>query len=284
MFYTKSSVISFFFLVMCLGFSCSEEPPPAGTTGKEGQACHPNFSCDVGLACRDKKCVPTQSTLPGTSGSDKFSFFVASLEAMQKLSKSKDGFGGNLGGLEGADKICQTIAEGVGAGKKTWRAFLSVTKGPDGKPVHAKDRIGKGPWHDRNGRLVASDLQSLISDRPKGDAQIAQDLPNEHGQAQKPFGDNHDILTGTNKEGKLANTDPASTCKDWTATDVPGSSKKVTVGHSWPGGRSGTHWIESHTVRGCLAGINLKQDGRGTGDCVGCNGGYGGIYCFAVTP
>jgi len=214
----------------------------------------------------------------------KFSFFVTSLEAMQKLSGSKDGFGGNLGGLKGADSICQRIAEGVGAGHKTWRAFLSVTKGPDGKPVHAIDRIGKGPWYDRNERLVSKDLQGLVTVRPQADSQIANDLPNEHGQGQKQFGDNHDTLTGSNKEGRLNSTDPASTCHDWTSSDPKGTERKVMAGHSWPSTRT-PGWIQGHPVPGCAAGVELRQTGSGRGtNFVGGAGGYGGIYCFALTP
>ncbi len=222
---------------------------------------------------------------PGSeAGAATFSFFVTSLETMRKLSGSQDGFGGDLGGLSGADKICQQTAAGVGFGSKTWRAFLSVTRDSSGKPVNAIDRIGKGPWYDRIGRLVASNIQSLTQQRPAGDPQIANDLPNEHGQTQKQFGDNHDVLTGSNAQGKLNSTDPASTCQDWTSAVGPGSEKKVYAGHSWPSSKS-PGWIQAHKVPGCAAGVQLKQVGSGKGtNIVGGAGGYGGIYCFALTP
>jgi hypothetical protein len=290
-----------------------------------------------------------------------FSFFVTSLEGMQELSGSVDGFGGDLGGLAGADEICRKLAENVDAGHKTWRAFLSVVEGPDGKPVHAIDRIGEGPWYDRNGRLVALSREDLMGDRPIGDAQIVDDLPNEYGQGQKQFGDNHDTLTGSNAEGQLNSEDPASTCMDWTSAVGPGSEKMVMAGHSWPreakpgdgpdgdngggpkvpppwtsacsglsigdacdvtkgkkkftstcaahpddetvvfcmpdgwdpnggpggggGDNDGVHWVASHTVPGCAAGVQLNQEGGGDGtDYVGGAGGYGGIYCFALEP
>ena len=165
---------------------------------------------------------------------DPFSFFVTSLEGMQQLSGSLDGFGGDLGGLDGADGICQQLAASVGGGAKTWRAFLSVTAGPDGQPVHAIDRIGEGPWYDRYGRLVAEDLAGLLQERPEGDPQIIEDLPNELGQGQKQFGDNHDTLTGSTMEGTLYSDDPASTCNDWPSSIGPGTEKKVMGGHSWP--------------------------------------------------
>ena len=191
--------------------------------------------------------APAETTAPdsGTADSDdptkRFSFFVTSLDAMRELSGSQDGFGGNLGGLSGADGICQKIAVKAGFGHKTWRAFLSVTKGPDGKPVNAIDRIGSGPWYDRNGRLVAKDKPGLLKERPEGDAQIINDLPDEHGRGLKQFGDNHDILTGSNAQGRLNSSDPTSTCQDWTSATGPGSEKKVMAGHAWPrtlGGRA----------------------------------------------
>src|SRR5262245_53883373 len=98
------------------------------------------------------------ASLPDASAPDAtplplFSFFVTSLDTMRTQSGSQDGFGGNLGGLAGADAICQTAAANVGFGAKHWRAFLSVTAdGAGGGPVNAIDRIGEGPWYDRNGR------------------------------------------------------------------------------------------------------------------------------------
>jgi hypothetical protein len=199
-------------------------------------------------------------------------------------SGSNDGFGGDLGGLDGADQICQTAAEAVGFGGKTWRAFLSVTQGPDGQPVHAIDRIGEGPWYDRNGRLLANNKAELLQERPAGDALLAGDLTDETGTGMKVlYEDAHDVMTGSNSEGMLDNPDPATTCNDWTSDVGPGSEGLVRTGHSWPA-NSGQHWIQAHTLRGCAPGVNLQQDGPGSGDCVGCSGGYGAIYCFALTP
>ena len=199
----------------------------------------------------------------GGAAGEPFSFFVTSLEAMQQLSGSLDGFGGNLGGLSGADEICQTIAGTVDGGGKVWRAFLSATSGPDGQPVHAIERIGEGPWYDRNGRLVALSKADLISERPVGaDPQIVDDLPNEFGQGQKQFGDNHDTLSGSNAEGMLFNSDPLSTCMDWTcpgSPDCPDAwdfEKKVMGGHSWPrddnaGGGGGGNGPASQIASAC---------------------------------
>ncbi|HNN92275.1 MAG TPA: hypothetical protein PKI03_08405, partial [Pseudomonadota bacterium] len=122
----------------------------------------------------------------------KFSFFVTSLKALQALSGNPNGFGGDLrygetganAGLRGADKICAAIAERSqpGAGKKTWRAFLSATNDGTGNPVHAIDRVGPGPWYDRLGRLFANTKTDLVATRPVGaDPAIQNDFPNEDG-------------------------------------------------------------------------------------------------------
>ncbi len=224
---------------------------------------------------------------PGEAGSgEKFSFFYTSLDAMRRLSKSQNGFGGDLRfgmttGLEGADKICQTIAGDVGFGAKTWRAFLSATKGPDGEPVHAINRIGEGPWYDRRGRLIAMNKAGLVGsgNRPVGDASAVNDLPDETGQGTKRLGDTHDVITGTNRQGMLASTDPVRTCQDWTST----TGRGVQMGHSWPAG-SGMHWIVAHTEPSCAAGVNLVQNGPGNGSSIGAGGGWGGFYCFALQP
>ncbi len=213
---------------------------------------------------------------------DRFSFFLTSLDTMRLQSGSQNGFGGNLGGLTGADAICQRAAEAAGGGGKTWRAFLSAYNG--GTPIHAIDRIGEGPWYDRNGRLVAMTKAGLISgNRPAGDAAIINDLPDETGQGTMRLGDTHDILTGSNAMGRFDGTSAANTCQDWTSAVGPGTANLVRCGHSWPA-NSGQHWIRAHTVRGCAPGVNLVQNGPGVGDTVGAGGGWGAIYCFALTP
>jgi hypothetical protein len=173
----------------------------------------------------------------------RFSFFVTSWASMQRLAGSPAGFGGDLrfgkaDGLSGGDEICRVIAETSlpGSGSKGWRAFLSVTKGPDGQPVHAIDRVGEGPWYDRRGRLVALTKADLIQTRPGGaDASIINDLPNEDGVSNHaPDGvlvDNHDILTGSDRNGRLYSSDWSHNCHDWTS--AVGSDGKPRVGHSW---------------------------------------------------
>ena len=107
------------------------------------------------------------------------------------------------------------------------------------------------------------------------------------------------VLTGSGTDGRLGDDDPESTCLDWTSDDEDVGGGALRCGHAWPrslngggrpgrpggGGRDdGSHWIQDHPLRGCAPGVNLVQNGAGTGDCVGCNGGYGGFYCFALAP
>jgi hypothetical protein len=245
----------------------------------------------------------------GTS-TGRFSFFVASYAALQRLSGSPNGFGGDLrfgqaDGLAGADEICRQIAGTAlpGAGAKTWRAFLSATQGADGKPVNAIDRVGNGPWYDRLGRLVAMTKADLAQERPKGaDSAIINDLPNEDGVGNHaPDGsmqvDNHDVLTGSSATGTLYGSDWSVTCHDWTSS--VGSDGKPRVGHSWPrmgGGNGGpmgggggggmNNWMSALNEAGCAAGASLVEMGgpMASNPTVGSGGGYGAIYCFALTP
>ncbi len=256
--------------------------------------------------------VDPGTTDPGTEVTEpeKFSFFVTSLRAMQDLSGSANGFGGDLrfgetgagAGLRGADKICATIAERSmpGASAKVWRAFLSATDDGNGNVVNAIDRIGEGPWYDRLGRVFALRKADLLYDRPSSaDATIKNDFPNEDGVPNhrpiltQPQVDNHDFLTGTNAQGRLYGS--TATCKDWTS--VATNVGKPRVGHSWPrsggGGPGGgpgdqdmANWMSALDEAGCKAGINLVDNGAGDpgSGTVGAGGGYGGIYCFALTP
>jgi hypothetical protein len=124
------------------------------------------------------------------------------------------GFGGDFQSLGGADSICQIIGIGAGHGHKRWRAFLSATDDGEGSPVHAIERIGSGPWHDANGRLVAENIDGFLNTRPDGDLQSVDDLPDECGIPLTSLGDAHDTLTGTDTDGRLRSTDPESTCND----------------------------------------------------------------------
>jgi hypothetical protein len=214
---------------------------------------------------------------------------------MRELSGSQQGFGGDLRfgeatGLAGADKICRTIAEKAvpGAGQKTWRAFLSASAGgPGGGPVHAIERVGEGPWYDRMGRLFSMNRQGLLAGpRPQGDPAVVSDFPNELGVPNKQGTDNHDTLTGSDKQGRFAGASMAVTCNDWTS--AVGATGRPMIGHAWPRNPgslgNGGHWISDHSAPGCAPGVNITSGGGGGGATVGGGGGYGGIYCFALTP
>lgn len=241
-----------------------------------------------------------------------FSFFVTSYAALQRLSGSPNGFGGDLrfgetgpgAGLRGADKLCATIAETSmpGASAKPWRAFLSATNDGTGQQVNAIDRIGEGPWVDRLGRVFALKKADLLSDRPlSGDSAIKNDFPNEDGvpnHAPDPSAgqvDNHDMLTGSNAQGQLYSA--TATCADWTGSS--GTEGKPRVGHAWPrsgppgGGPVGgggtdnpANWMSALNESGCAPGVNLIETGppSATSNTVGSGGGYGGFYCFALVP
>ncbi|MET0594021.1 MAG: hypothetical protein ABW133_15080, partial [Polyangiaceae bacterium] len=242
--------------------------------------------------------------MPGDGGTARFSFFTTSLVAVREQSGSQDGFGGDLSlgktdssgakdGLAGADEICRRIADKAypGAGCKTWRAFLSVTKGPNGgAAINAIDRVGAGPWYDRLGRIVAMNKTALAKTRPEGmDPAIINDFPNEFGTPNhNPDGtgnvDNHDMLTGSTLTGTLYQTNPyGATCHDWTSK--VGSDGRPRVGHSWPAG-SGMNWMSALDEAGCAPGVNLVEMGPPDpkNPTVGSGGGYGGFYCFALTP
>lgn len=237
-----------------------------------------------------------------------FSFFVTSLKAMQELSGSEAGFGGDLrfgetgpgAGLRGADKICAAIADMSmpGASGKQWRAYLSATDDGNGNQVNAIDRVGEGPWYDRLGRTFALTKDDLRTERPTNiDPAIKDDFPNEDGipnhqpDPTQEEVDNHDTLTGTNQDGELYAND--ATCQDWTSAGA--NVGKPRVGHSWPryggpgpGGKgdgSMAHWMSSLDESGCAPGVNLIEMGPpGDDGTVGSGGGYGGIYCFALLP
>lgn len=238
----------------------------------------------------------------GGGGSDPkpyFSFFVTGMAALLELAPDHvEGFGGDLGGLAGADQICTTLAQrGSPGDTKTWRAFLSTTGMFGGEKVDAIDRVGPGPWYDFNGRLLAQDAAGLTvntgqggTGRPNGDAQLAEMFPDEYGQPIRPSQqvDNHDTLTGSTAAGRLYTNDgmngAIATCNDWTSATVRGSSK-LPVGHSWPRSESnGRQWIQDHTVNGCEPGVSIEPGpGADPNDfTVGAGGGYGGFYCFAL--
>jgi hypothetical protein len=178
------------------------------------------------------------------------------------------GKGADLGGLEGADRHCQTLAQAAGAGTKTWRAYLS-TQG-DGA-VNARDRIGRGPWQNAKGETIAQSVDDLHSANNKLTKQTALSEKGEgiNGRGDTP--NRHDVLTGSQPDGRAFPVERDTTCSNWTSSSAEGSA---VVGHHDRLGLSDTEaarsWNSSHPSRGCSQ------------DALRSSGGDGLFYCFAV--
>ncbi len=179
------------------------------------------------------------------------------------------GDGANLGGVAGADDWCRALARSAGiGGGRAWRAYLS-TIGPDGSAdVHARDRIGSGPWHNVRGVRIAKDVAELHSDSAN---LTKQTILTEKGGTVNGRGDRpnmHDILTGSNVDGTAFTADGYNNCDNWTSN----GEGNARVGHHdrIGGGQNPTSWNSAHSSRGCS-----QADLMGTG-------GNGLFYCFAI--
>jgi hypothetical protein len=189
------------------------------------------------------------------------------------LTSTGIGNGGNLGGLAGADNYCQTLAQAAGAGAKTWRAYLS-TQAADGAPaVNARDRIGKGPWQNSKGVVIAKDVAELHG----ANGLTKQSSLSEKGEVINGRGDTpnrHDVLTGSQADGTAFAAGEDRTCKNWTSS----TQGSATVGHSDRIGLrdddASKSWNSSHPSRGPDGGCS-QADLRSTG-------GDGLLYCFAA--
>ncbi len=201
---------------------------------------------------------------PARAQAANMSFFVSSTGI---------GNGGNLGGPAGADNHCQTLAQAAGAGTKTWHAYLS-TQAEDGKPaINARDRIGKGPWQNVKGVVVAKDVADL-----HGANNIVKDTAlDEKGEVINGFGDSpnrHDVLTGSQPDGTAFAGPDDRTCKNWTSS----TQGAAMVGHSDisgpPTNPTAKSWNAAHPSRGPAGGC-AQSDLKSTG-------GDGLLYCFAT--
>jgi hypothetical protein len=198
-------------------------------------------------------------------GGNRMSFFVTS---------AGSGKGADLGGIAGADAICQRLATAAGAGGKTWRAYLSVppniTAGtPPVAAVHARDRIGSGPWFNAKGMMVARGLDHL-HDGPFLSKETALD---ERGNVIKGRGDTpneHDMLTGSREDGTAFAPQTDTTCKGWTSS----SDGSAVVGHHDRTGPTGDNWSKSWNFSHQSAGCSQEALVR--------TGGAGRFYCFAA--
>jgi hypothetical protein len=238
-------------------------------------------------------CIAPLSSV--SAQSPMMSFFVTS-EPM--------GDGGNLGGLAGADAHCQALAEEVGAGEKTWRAYLSTQDRPGEPAVNARDRIGSGPWYNFNGELIARDVAHLHGDTLElarlGNNVTKQSAVTEMGQIvpglgdfpdprsrewehvrTTPFTNRHEILTGSQSDGTAFPPDIDYTCDNWTSNADPDTDQgpRVYGGAGRPnaqigftdrmGGGNGS-WNSSHGTRGCSQTALVLTHGIGM------------LYCFAI--
>ena len=212
-----------------------------------------------GLAAAAFASQPALAQSAGTS------FFVTSVGI---------GNGGNLGGLAGADNYCQQLAQAAGAGAKTWRAYLS-TQPADGKPaVNARDRIGKGPWQNSKGVVVAKDVADLhgaANNLSKATA-LSEKGDVINGRGDTP--NRHDVLTGSQADGTAFAAGDDRTCKNWTSS----TQGAAMVGHADRVGlrddEPSKSWNTSHPSRGPDGGCS-QNDLKSTG-------GDGLFYCFAA--
>ena len=183
------------------------------------------------------------------------------------VSSTNGGKGADLGGIAGADALCQRLAQAAGAGKKTWHAYLSADAAAGKPAINARDRIGKGPWINANGAQVASSVANLHSDQNYINKLTAI---TEKGAMVNGRGDTpnmHDILTGSKPDGTLA---AGQTCNNWTSSDqgtaMLGHHDRIGLKDDAPN----HSWNSSHPSRGC------SQEGLKS------TGSDGRLYCFAV--
>jgi hypothetical protein len=190
---------------------------------------------------------------------------------------------GNLGGLAGADQMCQTQAQALGgaAAAKTWHAYLSQEQRGNTPKVNARGRIGQGPWYNVKGQLIASSVADLHGDqqRDRNNIQAATALDVKGEQIP---GNVHDILTGSDSDGRAFTDGYDHTCNNWTSdamtlpqaananAAVPADRARAMLGHSNRSGGQNTSWNAAHMSQGCS-----KQALVNTG-------GAGKLYCFAT--
>ncbi len=208
--------------------------------------------------------VEAQQPPPAPAQQQPMSFFVTSVGL---------GNGANLGGLAGADRHCQTLATAAGAGAKTWHAYLSTSASGGQAAVNARDRIGSGPWYSAKGGRVAQNVGDLHGDTIE-QARLGNNINkttaiSEKGEPIKGVGDTpnqHDILTGSQPDGRAYTDGADHTCGNWTS----GAAGTAQLGHHDRTGGGNTSWNATHPSRGCSQ-ENLVA-----------TGGAGLLYCFAI--
>ena len=240
---------------------------------------------------------PMAAAQHGMPGGIPMSFFVTSEPV---------GDGGNLGGLVGADAHCQRLATDVGAGEFSWRAYLSTQARPGKPAINARDRIGEGPWHNYDGVMIASSLSHLHGDTLEL-ARMGNNLHKQSGLTERgaivpglydylddrdndweyvkntPYSNRHEVITGSQPDGRAYLPDLDYTCDHWTSNAAPGPEfdlsglsggagrPNVQIGFPDREGGGNGSWNSSHGTRGCSQAALPRTHGIGQ------------FYCFAVT-
>jgi len=200
--------------------------------------------------------------------------FATAAQAQQAMtffvSSAGSGSGANLGGLAGADAHCQSLAKAAGSALTNWHAYLSTTEPGGTEGVNARDRIGRGPWHNAKGQMVAKSVDDLHS---AGNNLNKQTALTEKGETIPGRGDQvnqHDILTGSDPQGMFSTAGGDTTCGNWTKS---GEGSAIVGHHDLQGLKDTRHmksWNSSHGSAGCSQEALVKT------------GGAGRFYCFAA--
>jgi hypothetical protein len=190
------------------------------------------------------------------------------------ITSAGSGNGANLGGIAGADRICQTLAAAAGRGDKTWHAYLSASAANGQPAVNARDRIGSGPWYNAKGARIAQNVGDLHGDTleqaRRGNNLQKPTALTEKGEVVNGVGDTpnrHDMLTGSQLDGTAFTDGADHTCGNWTSSATTGVAQ---LGHSDRTGGGNMSWNSTHPSRGCSQ-ENLVS-----------TGGAGLFYCFAA--
>ena len=195
---------------------------------------------------------------------------------------------GNLGGLEGADRICQTAAAAAGRGNSTWHAYLSQQQRGATPSVNARGRIGAGPWYNAKGQLIASNVADLHGDQQRDRNNVQRATALDEKGNQVPGGgtqgvqNEHDVMTGSDAQGRAFTDGLDHTCNNWTsdgmtipvqgnnANNVPAERARTMLGHMDRSGGGNISWNAAHMSQGCSK------------ESLNATGGAGRIYCFAT--
>ena len=238
-------------------------------------------------------CGSTAFAQHGLEGGTPMTFFVTSTSI---------GDGGNLGGLEGADAFCQSLAENADAGDRTWRAYLSTQDRPGEPAVNARDRIGTGPWYIFDGVMIARDVAHLHGDTLEL-ARLGNNLTKVSGLTERgqivpgltdyphprdgdweyvkttPYSNRHEVLTGSQPDGTAYPPGMDYTCDSWTSNEDPpefgplgarADKPNAQIGFPDRNGGGNGSWNSSHGTRGCSQTALVMTHGIGM------------LYCFAI--